>query len=138
MIENKTEGSNNVGHKGIPSIESEFTDALFPEDINVLNSSNFDVSPAPYLEDGVPILHDYAPLRLPWISTHRVNKSQGVVVGTLPAKDLRDLAILPTILEAAKYTVLRRKQSFRDFDRNIIIDSTARITLQKAHFLDNR
>ena len=54
--------------------------------------------------DGV----DLATLRTPWQRRTGVRRLRGVPIGTEPAHDLTDLAVVATIFEAAKFQAIRR------------------------------
>jgi magnesium chelatase subunit D len=55
---------------------------------------------SPYPEDEAEPLREHAPLRGPWRRT--AYSDRGPVVGVRRATDLRDLAFVPTVVEAAK------------------------------------
>jgi magnesium chelatase subunit D len=59
----------------------------------------------PYPEDEAEPLHDHAPLRGAWRRT--VRSERGPVVGVRHATDLRDLALVPTLVAAASKQRLR-------------------------------
>ncbi|MFI0722731.1 magnesium chelatase [Streptomyces sp. NPDC021224] len=59
----------------------------------------------PYPEDDAEPLHDHAPLRGAWRRT--VHSERGPVVGVRRASDLRDLALVPTVVAAASKRRLR-------------------------------
>lgn len=59
----------------------------------------------PYPEDDAEPLHDHAPLRGAWRRT--AHSERGPVVGVRHASDLRDLALVPTVVAAASKRRLR-------------------------------
>ncbi|WP_433892398.1 hypothetical protein [Streptomyces sp. CA-111067] len=60
----------------------------------------------PYPEDVVEPLREYASLRGAWRRTARPRSERGAVLGIRPARDLGDLALVPTVIEAAKNQAL--------------------------------
>jgi magnesium chelatase subunit D len=60
----------------------------------------------PYPEDEAEPMREFAPLRGPWRRTALPHAERGAVVGIRPAHDLRDLALVPTVIEAAKNRLL--------------------------------
>ncbi|BAZ18136.1 Mg-chelatase subunit ChlI-like protein [Calothrix sp. NIES-4071] len=62
----------------------------------------------PYPEDNAPVEREVASLRLP--SRHFQNKSiaRGVIIGVEKATNLQDIAIVRTLLEAAKFQPIRQ------------------------------
>ncbi|MFG1809450.1 magnesium chelatase [Streptomyces sp. NPDC049040] len=69
---------------------------------------------APYPEDEAEPLREPAPLRGAWRRTEHAER--GPVVGVRRATDLRDLALVPTLLEAAKKRRLRGALTVRPED----------------------
>ncbi|MEU3508301.1 magnesium chelatase [Streptomyces longwoodensis] len=71
------------------------------------------VPPAtPFPEDEAEPLRDFAPLRSPWQRTSGLAATRGVVVGARRAGNLRDLAYVRTVQEAALHQRLRRTERF--------------------------
>ncbi|WP_189878689.1 magnesium chelatase [Streptomyces bluensis] len=66
----------------------------------------------PFPEDEADVLRDFAPLRSPWQHTAGPAAARGVVIGTRRARDLRDLAYVRTVREAAVHQRLRRTERF--------------------------
>jgi magnesium chelatase subunit D len=66
----------------------------------------------PYPEDNAPVEREVASLRLP--SRHFQNKSiaRGVIIGVEKATNLQDIAIVRTLLEAAKFQPIRQAVFF--------------------------
>jgi magnesium chelatase subunit D len=60
------------------------------------------------VERATPVQREHTPLRLP---SFRGTRERGSIIGARPAMDLRDLAIVPTLLAAAPYQRIRRKQA---------------------------
>ncbi|SEF87021.1 protoporphyrin IX magnesium-chelatase [Actinacidiphila yanglinensis] len=61
----------------------------------------------PYPEDEAEPLREFAPLRAAWRRSAGPAAERGPVTGIRRATDLRDLALVPTVVEAAKYQRLR-------------------------------
>ncbi|NEZ64373.1 hypothetical protein D0962_16505 [Leptolyngbyaceae cyanobacterium CCMR0082] len=78
------------------------TEALAPEPV-VLEIAN------PYPEDSTPIEREAASLRLPLRRFKNMAAGHGAIVGVEPTKTPQDLAIVSTVLEAAKYQPMRHK-----------------------------
>ncbi|MFF3463957.1 magnesium chelatase [Streptomyces sp. NPDC002619] len=70
------------------------------------------VPATPYPEDEAEALRDFAPLRSPWQRRAGTVSPRGVVVGTRRARDLRDLALVRTVREAAVHQKARRTEQF--------------------------
>ncbi|MFF4896764.1 magnesium chelatase [Streptomyces sp. NPDC001068] len=64
----------------------------------------------PYPEDETEVLRDFAPLRSPWQRTAGPASARGTVIGTRRAGNLRDLAYVRTVREAAVHQRLRRAE----------------------------
>lgn len=70
------------------------------------------VRATPYPEDDAVAPGDYAPLRNPWQRTAGPASTRGVVIGTRRARELRDLAYVRTVREAAVHQRVRRTERF--------------------------
>ncbi|MEV6764569.1 magnesium chelatase [Streptomyces sp. NPDC051105] len=66
----------------------------------------------PFPEDEAEALRDFAPLRSPWQRTAGPASARGTVIGTRRAGNLRDLAYVRTVREAAVHQRLRRTERF--------------------------
>ncbi|MDR3082020.1 MAG: magnesium chelatase [Streptomyces sp.] len=66
----------------------------------------------PYPEDRAKAIHDFAPLRRPWQRPTGSGSARGIVVGTRRARDLRDLAHVRTVREAAVHQRVRGTERF--------------------------
>lgn len=66
---------------------------------------------SPYPEDETPVDHEDTPLRLPSRISRRDEAGKGPVIGTERATSLHDLALVRTLLQAAKFQPVRRKNS---------------------------
>ena len=76
------------------------------------HDSSFLININPYAEEDSPILNEYTPLRMPVTQRNRIGENQrGIVVGTESTSTLNDLALIPTLREAAKYKRLRKKDA---------------------------
>lgn len=65
----------------------------------------------PYPEDRAPVLRDRNALQLPSVDRRSAVAARGVVIGTRPADDTRDLALFETVLEALKHHALPGRHS---------------------------
>ncbi|MEU5279249.1 magnesium chelatase [Streptomyces asoensis] len=70
------------------------------------------VRDTPFPEDAVSVARDFAPLRNLWQRTMGPAAARGAVVGSRRAKDLRDLAYVPTVREAAVHQRVRQTARF--------------------------
>lgn len=77
----------------------------------------------PYPEDEVPVAHEDAPLRLTTRVTRSDEAGKGAVIGTERATSLHDLALVRTLLEAAKFQPVRRKSSKSSGSKLLILPS---------------
>ena len=64
----------------------------------------------PYREDAAPINRDIASLQLPAYQGPADAAGRGPIVGVQAATNLYDLAIVSSILEAAKFQTVRRQR----------------------------
>lgn len=65
---------------------------------------------SPYPEDTAPVERELFALRLPLRRYQSAVTTRGAVIGVQPADSLHDLALLPTVLEAALYQKVRQKE----------------------------
>ena len=70
---------------------------------------------SPYPEDSAPVAREMFALRVPFRRLGSPGSDRGTIIGVSPAESLRDLAIVETVLEAAKYQNARRKNRPGDF-----------------------
>ncbi|RMH14951.1 MAG: hypothetical protein D6698_11960, partial [Gammaproteobacteria bacterium] len=70
--------------------------------------------PAPYPEDNVPIDREQFSLQPPLRRRTAHTTERGVIVGVQPADTLQDLALVPTILEAAMFQRIRHNNPGRE------------------------
>lgn len=66
----------------------------------------------PYPEDEAGTLREFMPLRNPWQRRSGPASARGAVVGTRRARDLRDLALVRTVREAAVHQRVRGNTEF--------------------------
>ncbi|MEU4085571.1 magnesium chelatase [Streptomyces aureus] len=66
----------------------------------------------PYPEDEATVLREFTPLRNPWQRRSGPATARGPVVGTRRARDLRDLALVRTVREAAVHQRIRGHREF--------------------------
>lgn len=64
----------------------------------------------PYPEDTAPLEHELTPLRLPWRRTNMAATARGQIIGVERTTGLYDLALVRTLLEAAKFKNVRHKR----------------------------
>ena len=65
---------------------------------------------SPYPEDTAPVERELFSLRMPLRRYKTAAIARGAVIGIQPADSLHDLALLPTVLEAALYQKVRQKE----------------------------
>lgn len=82
-----------------------------------------------YPEDGPDALAEYASLREPWHPRSHASATRGQTVGTEPARDIADLALLASAVEAAKYRRVRQQ------DR---LDGEPRLTIRASDLRQHR
>ncbi len=68
------------------------------------------LSDSPYPEDTAPIERELFALRMPLRRYKTAAIARGAVIGVQPADSLHDLALLPTVLEAALYKKIRQQK----------------------------
>ncbi len=81
--------------------------------IEPTNSETLPASPLPpaanpYPEDEAPVDRELFTLQLPLRRQRAASVAYGTIIGTQAASSLQDLALVPTILEAVPYQMLRR------------------------------
>ncbi|SNQ51847.1 putative Protoporphyrin IX magnesium-chelatase [Frankia canadensis] len=76
---------------------------------------------AVYPEDDSEPLREAEPLRLLWAASHNLRQLRGQIVGTRAATDLRDIAVVPSLLRAAARRAARRPRSLAP-DGPLLID----------------
>jgi magnesium chelatase subunit D len=67
--------------------------------------------PTPYPEDAAPVAREAAPLKLPPQHLRPTTAARGSIIGTMRATQVHDLAIVSTLLEAAKFQRVRRRNN---------------------------
>ena len=82
------------------------------------------LSSTPYPEDIAKNDHGAAPLSTPHQHNVTGRADRGPVIGVRPATDLRDLAWVPTLIEAAKYQPIRRRHLYRPDGAGLILSPT--------------
>jgi magnesium chelatase subunit D len=75
---------------------------------------------SPYPEDETPVEHEDTPLRLPSRLSRADEAGKGPVIGTEHATSLHDLALVRTLLEAAKFQPVRQK-NFHSSEREFML-----------------
>jgi magnesium chelatase subunit D len=83
-----------------------------PEGIGTGQGRTPQAAVTPYPEDEAEPLRDFAPLRSPWQRTAGSPSARGVAIGTRRARDLRDLAYVRTVREAAVHQRVRGTERF--------------------------
>jgi magnesium chelatase subunit D len=87
-------------------------------------SLTFNANPVnPYPEDEAPVERDSASLRLPPRRFRLSTITRGHVIGVEKATNLQDLALVRTLLEAAKFQPIRQ-QSTRDCQKRLVLLAT--------------
>jgi magnesium chelatase subunit D len=80
-----------------------------PEPVSALEDTASALTGAgSYAEDDPDSLPEFASLRHPWQSSSTRRGQRGLVVGTEATREMADLSIMSTVLEAAKYQRIRR------------------------------
>lgn len=65
----------------------------------------------PYPEDNSPVDRELFTLQLPLRRQQETSSGRGIIIDSQPASSLEDLALVPTILEAALYQEIRHKNN---------------------------
>ncbi|MFG2777116.1 magnesium chelatase [Streptomyces prunicolor] len=68
---------------------------------------------SPFPEDDARFLREFAPLRIPWQRRPEPSSARGPVIGVRSATTLRDLAVVATVVEAAKHQNLPGRRALR-------------------------
>ena len=85
-----------------------------PEPVTVLPDTAVPsplTGPGNYPEDSPDALPEFASLRPPWQSRSMRRALRGPIVGTEATREMADLSIMSTVIEAAKYQRIRRTTS---------------------------
>ena len=85
----------------------------------------------PYPEDNSPINREIASLQLPFFQYAITNPDRGTVIGVGQTTTLHDIALVSTLLAAALFQVIRRKNSNINDNRLILSTSDLRRYLRK-------
>lgn len=89
----------------------------------------------PYPEDTTPVQREAASLRLPIRRFKSAVSGRGAIVGVEPATTPQDLAIVSTLLEAAKYQQIRRSALLeRDGSPGGLVEPGDRVSLDRERF----
>lgn len=81
---------------------------------------------SPYLEDSIPTVHDTSTPRLKPLGYRAYAVSNGPIIATDRATSMNDVALISTLLEAAKFQVVRHKLA----NRGILNNSLKKLNLQ--------
>lgn len=81
----------------------------------------FPLSEDPYVEDYATIEREHGSLRLPYSFTRSVGMARGSVLGVERTVSARDLAVVGTLLEAAKFQPVRRLASGHSARRRLLL-----------------
>lgn len=104
---------------------AEPTPIIKPTDSETLPASP--LPPAnPYPEDEAPVDRELFTLQLPLRRQRAAAAAYGTIIGTQAASSLQDLALIPTILEAAPYQTLRRQHQPNQANQLILAPSDLR------------
>lgn len=71
----------------------------------------------------ITVKHEWESLRIPPGLERPILASRGSVIGAEPSQSLHDIAVIATLLEAAKYQVIRRKHSGLT-ERKLLLSTT--------------
>ena len=88
---------------------SETVPVYQPNATEVSQATELTVTINPYPEDTAPIEREIASLRLPTRRFHSKTAPRGVIIGVEKATTLQDIALVRTLLEAAKFQPIRPK-----------------------------
>lgn len=102
------------GKASLPQEPEPYDSSIAADDPSLEEGEQFE--PAPFAEDPFPDLriaieHEWESLRLPAGREQPIQATRGAVIGAEPSHTLHDVAIAATLLEAAKYQVIRRKNT---------------------------
>lgn len=73
------------------------------EALDTFTTATGEVPGSPFPEDDARFLEEFAPLRIPWQRRPEPSSARGPVIGVRSATTLRDLAVVATVMEAAKH-----------------------------------
>lgn len=108
----------------LPFYESDESETLVPTPIITQNSID------PYPEDSAPVEREVASLRLPSRCLQNKSIARGVIVGVEKAKNLQDIALVRTLLEAVKFQPVR--QAATDNKNLLILSPTDLYSYRRA------
>jgi len=94
-----------------------------PDTLDAFLVDERDRPASPYPEDEAQPLREFAPLKTPWQQRAEPSSTRGHVVGVRQASTLRDLAFVPSVMEAAKYQNLpgRRSRATHDACNQLVV-----------------
>lgn len=99
------------------------TDRVFePDEHARLAASAFSIGPYP--EDNALVDREAMSLHLPLRSPQRASRTNGAIIGTETAQNLRDIAITHTLFEAAKFRAIRTEAPEKMGDNRLIVRSS--------------
>jgi len=90
----------------IGTAEEKVIDPGMPETRDMVALS-LETGTTPWPEDNAPVEREAASLRLPMRRYRATTAERGIIIGVQRADKLQDLALVSTILEAAKYQIIR-------------------------------
>ncbi|MEU6534449.1 magnesium chelatase [Streptomyces sp. NPDC047000] len=85
-----------------------------PEALDAFQAHQDQAHASAYPEDDAQLLRDFHALRIPWQQRPVPSSARGPVTGVRPATVLRDLALVATAVEAAKYQHLSVRRALRE------------------------
>jgi magnesium chelatase subunit D len=109
----------------LPFYESDESETLAPTPIITQNSID------PYPEDSAPVEREVASLRLPSRRFQNKSIARGVIIGVEKAKNLQDIALVRTLLEAAKFQPVRQAAT-RNGNKLLILSPTDLYSYRRA------
>ncbi len=92
----------NSNKETVPVYESDESETLAPTPVITQNLID------PYPEDNAPVEREVASLRLPSRRFQNKSIARGVIIGVEKATNLQDIALVRTLLEAAKFQPIRQ------------------------------
>ncbi|MEV7689133.1 magnesium chelatase [Streptomyces bungoensis] len=107
LVDGRRDRTRPPARTGEPLFESEPAEGLGPASGGAPHGAA-----TPFPEDETDAVRDFAPLRSPWQRRTGASSARGPVIGTRRARDLRDIAHVRTVREAALHQRVRRTERF--------------------------
>ncbi|MEH1850497.1 MAG: hypothetical protein V7L11_02155 [Nostoc sp.] len=116
----------NTETKSVPVYESDKTEYLESTSLTVT------YPPKPYPEDTAPVERELASLRLPTRSFRSKTANHGLIIGVEKATTFQDIALVRTLLEAAKFQPIRRRRVKNLTANRLILSPTDLYSYRRA------